>query len=198
MKIDCTIRGVTPLLMSRFTEEAEVAVSSGTTTVVRGNNKGTPREQAKRKLYVDSKTGELYIPGPNVLACLVAAGRFHKAGREKLSTAKSSLIPAYVLIEEQVCPLTLDGAPIKDPHWEVDSRRVVVPSTGGGIMAHRPRLDEWELSFRVDLDAEFSSKLFREVVDSAGRKCGLGDFRPSRKGPYGRFSVVNWKESNGK
>jgi hypothetical protein len=42
-----------------------------------------------------------------------------------------------------------------------------------------------------------SKELFRDIVDSAGRRIGLGDFRPDRKGPFGKFVVVSWKESKG-
>jgi hypothetical protein len=37
-------------------------------------------------------------------------------------------------------------------------------------------------------------KLVREIVDAAGKRIGLGDFRPSCKGPFGKFVVTQWKE----
>src|SRR5690606_26811387 len=48
MKIQVTIQGIAPLLMNRFTEAAEVAVSGGTAVTFKGD-KGTPREQAAPK-----------------------------------------------------------------------------------------------------------------------------------------------------
>ncbi len=63
------------------------------------------------------------------------------------------------------------------------------------MMCHRPRLDQWSFSFTLDIDTTvFDPKLIRSVVDDAGKKIGLGDFRPQRKGPFGRFVVVEWKE----
>jgi hypothetical protein len=38
----------------------------------------------------------------------------------------------------------------------------------------------------------FSPALIRAVIDDAGKKIGLGDYRPSRKGPFGRFVVKTW------
>lgn len=184
MKIKVTIEGIAPLLMNRFTEANEIAVSGGTSVTFRGS-KGTPREQATSKCYADDK-GNLFIPGPNIYSCLIAAGTFHKAGKSKLTTQKTSLIPAGVLIEDLVCPLNT-----KD--WEVDSRSVVIPSTGGRIMCHRPRVDKWSLAFTLDVDATmFSPNLIRSLVDDAGKKIGLGDYRPARKGPFGRFVVKQW------
>jgi hypothetical protein len=39
----------------------------------------------------------------------------------------------------------------------------------------------------------------RDIVDKWGNAVGVGDFRPDCKGPFGKFSVTNWKVSkNGK
>ncbi len=177
MQITCTIKGLSPLIMNRFTEEAEIAVSSGTRVSMRSKD-ASPREQAEAKCYKDD-SGNLFIPGTNIFACIVQAGVFHKVGRSKLTTQKSSLVPAGIQITSLVCPLKCKG-------WEVDSRSVVIPSTGGRIMAHRPRVDEWECTFTLDVDKEmFSEKSVRLIVDDAGKKIGLGDFRPSRKGLCG-------------
>lgn len=190
MKIEVTISGITPLLMNRFTEANEVAVSGGTSVSYRGD-KGTPREQATPKRYADSE-GRLYIPGPNIFAAIIAAGTFHKAGKSKLTTMKTSLIPAGLMVDDLICLLTdASGEPLTE--WEVDSRSVVIPSTGGRIMAHRPRVDAWHATFTLDVDTTmFTPNLVRSVVDDAGKKIGLGDYRPARKGPFGRFVVSRW------
>ena len=39
-----------------------------------------------------------------------------------------------------------------------------------------------------------SPKLLRQIIDDSGKRIGLGDFRPSTKGPYGRFVVTSWVE----
>lgn len=184
MKVSVTIQGLTPLLMNRFTEAAEVAVSGGTAPVLRGS-KGTPREQAQGKLYADAD-GKLYVPGANIYAAIIEAGKFHKAGKSKVTTNKTSLVPAGVMISEIICP-------IEGSDWEVDSRSVVIPATGGRIMCHRPRVDKWNVSFTLEIDETvFSPALVRAIVDDAGSKIGLGDYRPARKGPFGRFNVIAW------
>lgn len=185
MRVSVTIEGLTPLLMNRFVEKGEIGGSGGTSPAMIGS-KGTPREQAEPKAYRDADSGILYIPGTNVYAAIIAAGKFHKSGKSKLTTQKTSLIPAGVLVEDLVCSLGT-----KD--FEVDSRSVVIPSTGGRIMCHRPRLDSWQLTFHLDIDTSvFDPKLVRLVIDDAGRKIGLGDYRPERKGPFGRFVVKAW------
>lgn len=187
MKISVTIQGTSPLLMNRFTEEAELSVSSTTKKATKAS-KGTPREQAEKKAYVDEK-GVLFLPGMNIYACIIQGGQFIKIGKAKATNSKSSLIPAAMILEEERCTLGTKK-------FEVDSRSVVIPATGGRIMAHRPRLDEWECSFTIDLfDPDILAPSdVRQIIDDAGKKIGLGDFRPSRKGPFGRFVVTAWKE----
>lgn len=187
MLIKTTIQGASPLLCNRFTEAAALSVSSGTSSTLRGS-KPPPREQAQAKLYTDSN-GKPVLPSPNVLAALVDAGKFIKVGKSKLSTNRSSLVPAGLTIPEVELPIT-------PARWEVDSRAVVVPATGGRIVAHRPRFDEWAVHFTLDIDDSlFSEGLVRELVDMAGKRIGLGDYRPARRGPFGRFVVANWKKS---
>jgi hypothetical protein len=187
MKIIATILGNNSILMNRFHEENEIKVSSGVSTVAIGD-RGTPREQAEKKAYRDKK-GKLYIPGPNIFSCLIEAGKFHKVGKSKVTTQKTSLIPAGIIVEDLMCSLGT-----KD--FEVDSRSVVIPATGGRIMCHRPRVDNWGLTFTLDVDETmFDPKFVRILVDDAGKKVGLGDWRPQRKGPFGRFKVAKWLES---
>jgi len=190
VKINITISGITPLLMNRFHEGAEIQVSGGTSVTFSGD-KGSPREQATLKRYADTD-GNLYIPGPNIFACLIAAGTFHKAGKSKLTTLRTSLIPAGIMVDDLACNLIdADGKPLTE--WEVDSRSIVNPATGGRRMCYRPRVDVWNAAFTLDVDSTmFSPALVRAVVDDAGKKIGLGDFRPARKGPFGRFVVSRW------
>lgn len=187
MKIGVTIKGITPLLMNRFTDEAEIATTSGHSPAFRGNGKGTPRQQAERTAYRDPASGDLYLPGPNIFAGLVEAGKFHKLGRNKVTTQKSSLVPAGIMVEEIMVPLG-----VKD--FEVDSRRVRIPATGGCIMRHRARLDVWAATFTIDLDESmFGPDFVRLLVDDAGKKIGIGDYRPATRGPFGRFTVTRWE-----
>lgn len=187
MKITVTIEGLTPLLMNRFSDEAEISTTSGHSPALRGNGKGTPRDQAEKTAYREASSGDLYLPGPNIFAALVEAGKFHKLGKNKVTTQKSSLVPAGLIVEEIMVPLgTRD--------FEVDSRRVRIPATGGCVMRHRARLDRWKATFTLDVDETvFGPDFIRVLVDDAGKKIGIGDYRPATRGPFGRFVVTTWE-----
>lgn len=187
MRLVIKIKGITPLIMNSFHDQAALDSSSGTRSAMIAGDRGSPKEQAEKKLYKGKDGRTIVIPSPNIFSCIIAAGIFHKAGKSKITTQKSSLIPSCVAIEELTIPLTSDEG------WQVDTRPVRIPSTGGRILAHRPIFNDWELRFHIELDENFmSEKLLRSIVDDAGKRIGLGDFRPSCKGPYGKFVVTHW------
>lgn len=185
IQIKIEIAGESPLLCNRFTDAAMLKLDGGTSAIAASSDKGTPRERASERLYVDT-AGRPVLPGPNLYRSFIDAGRFHKAGKEKITTMKSSLVPAAMWMKEVELLLLAEG-------WEVDCRTVVNPATGGRMVAYRPRFDRWSLGFTLDVDEKmFGQSLVRSLVDDAGSKIGVGDFRPARKGPFGRFKVTSW------
>lgn len=188
MFIQIEIQGVTPLICNRFTDEAAQASTNGDRGSSAAADRGTPQEIAMAKLYFGSD-GKPMIPSPNLLRSVVDGGAYTKIGKKQVTTARSSLLYACVAV---------DAAEIEIIHqqdWKVDTRPVRIPSTGGRILTHRPMFDDWKLDFEVDLDTSImNAKLFRQIVDDAGKRIGLGDFRPATKGPFGRYVVTRWVE----
>jgi len=184
--ITVTIEGTTPLILNRFHDAAQLAATNGTRAST-ASERGSAQEQAELKLYTGADGKQLVMPQPNLLSCLTAAGKFFKAGKSKVTTQKSSLVPACLEIEGVDVPLTYTQP------WRVDARPVRIPATGGRILCYRPIFDDWSLTFDMNLDTEvMTTKLLREIVDTAGKRIGLGDFRPDCKGPFGKFKVTLW------
>jgi hypothetical protein len=184
--IKITIEGITPLMLCAFTDAAAKAATDGTRSSASGERM-TPKEQAESYLYKD-ESGRLVIPSPNMLCCIMDGGTFFKSGKSKITTQKSSLIPACVMIEEVTIPIvSKDG-------WTIDTRPVRIPATGGRILCHRPVFNDWRLTFAVQLDPSIiGEKLLREIIDAAGTRKGIGAYRPACKGVFGRFKVIRWE-----
>jgi len=167
--LNIKIRGLSPLLMHRFPLEP-----------VAGAAKMTPAEQAEIAAY-RTEGGELFIPGVNVQRALISGAKYSKGkGRSSLATVAA----ACLLITKEQLPLGCRK-------YAIDSRAVVVPATKGRIVRHRPRFDEWSLTFELEYDPELlSCEQVEAIVRDTGRRVGLGDFRPENKGMFGRFDVV--------
>lgn len=185
-QVRITIQGTTPLICNRFTDEAAEKATNGRSSAIGTGNRGTPLEQAERKLYIGT-SGAPMIPQPNLMRCLVEGGRFHKAGRKQITTKTESMLYSCLDVEDAEIALT------SPEPWRVDTRAVRIPATGGRILTHRPLFDNWSLEFDLSVDDDFIDLgLLRAIVDDAGKRVGLGDFRPACKGPFGKFVVTNW------
>lgn len=193
--ITVTCRGVTPLLMNRIPPETLEQVRTKAKKPKTAQRPAVPRDEAIPKLYL-TEEGAPYIPTENLLSCLVAAGQSVRLdGKRQVSTAKSTVLPAFLSLEERFLPLFVYGAEAA-PDWEVDMRPGRNPNGGELVCLVRPRFDQWafRVTATVDLD-EVGVNIARDLFDIAGKRIGLGDFRPSRKGLYGKFCVVGWEES---
>jgi len=187
MRIQVTIERLSPLLMNRFTDEH---AGDANTSTHSPSPASSPLELTSRAAYRDEKTGELYIPGLNIFSALVEAGSFHMLGTRSVTTRRSSLVPQSLRIVEFTIPLNTSS-------FAVDSRRVRNRRTRELEMCHRARVDSWKATFHLDIDETFPRDLARDLVDTAGNCVGLGDFRPSRSGPFGRFAVSQWQAAAG-
>lgn len=171
-KVEVSIKGLPPgLLMHRFPM-----------VPVDGLDKKPPEEQAEVSAYRDTDK-ELYIPGPALQQALIMAATYSK-GKGRGSLQKVTAASVFVL--QGILKLGLTK-------YEIDSRAIVVPATGGRVVRHRPHLPKWETSFELMYDEELlAEKQLKKIVDDAGSLCGLLDYRPNCKGPFGRFMVTKW------
>lgn len=191
LRVKIKIEGSSPMLQNAMTEDTLQGLWTPDKKA-KTAGRPLPRDHANSRVYKDDK-GRPYIPGVNLMACLIAAGVFLRAdGKRQFSTAKSSILPGLITLEESAILLfDRDGEQAK---WEVDMRRGVNPNGNEAVAVVRPRFDSWTMTFHllINEDQVPESKI-RDLVDIAGRSIGLGDFRPARKGTFGRFKVVAWK-----
>jgi len=179
-KIEIEIKGVSPYLMHKF---GEANAQRKTKPKV-----GTPdyESEVDDALY-KLPDGTIYVPSTQIHCSLMEAGKQMKVvGKGKATYSK--LFGAFIIIDPDVLPMLKQK-------WETDKRAVVVPSTRGRVMRYRPKFVEWGLKFNVIInDDEIHPSVIKEGLERAGNFCGIGDFRPQKKGPFGRFQVVSFKE----
>ncbi len=191
MKIRALLAGIAPLLINRMTPET----LEGLRTKVHAPKAKdlSPKQEATNKIYRrDGKEGPMGIPTLNLLAAIKAAGRFHKFdGKKAVSTAEGTLLYSFLSIEEEFLPFANNDAKGEIP-WEADMRRGTCMDIAVCIV--RPKFKNWELDVTFQVDGKQAKEsLIRQLVDTAGSKAGLCDFRPNKGGPFGRFAVKKWE-----
>lgn len=180
---EVVIAALSPMMMDRIDESALRGGSSGATK----GDEGDPREVAERKIYTDLE-GNIVVPTSNLLRCLIDVGKWFKVGRKQVTTKDSSMVTACIGID----PVPFIPLKYREP-WEVDTRPIRMLT--GIRLADRPMFHDWSLAFTITLEDDLMTvKLLRDLVDAAGRRVGIGPFRPDRKGPFGKFAVTKWEE----
>lgn len=184
--VSVKIQGTSPLLINRFKEndEQQEAVKKSTK-----KDYGTPREQAEATAYRDGERGKIWIPTSWITGAIrTVASDYKLPGTRK--SVKSISGGAVVPVQEKA--YFIEGFEVKD--IEIDSRPVVIQRAR--IMRHRSRLEKWSLSFDLEVDDEIlPTAHVNQILSDSGRRAGLGDFRPQKGGPFGRFIVTEWKEN---
>ena len=185
MITETTIEGISPLLMHRFGEQAEIEAEARSVKL----ENLTPKDAAERTAY-RNEDGRLYVPGASIARLLREAGGSHK----QRGTRKSLkyIVPAAVIIpDDQILLHDPAGAYLRD--IEVDSRPVTIPATKGRIMRHRARIEKWRASFPLEIDDQvLDAATIHQLLEEGGRRIGIGDYRPEKGGPYGRFAIISW------
>lgn len=176
-RVEVAIEGVADILFHRWNCEAVDEKANAAK-----GSKAKKTDDIESYVYRDDD-GFICVPGEYLRGAIVGAAKFRQDPRSPRKSAMD-LFKAGVV---SLTPLASLGT--KD--WDyLDRRRVVVQRNG--INRTRPAMRAgWKATFilMVTLPEYVNAAMLNEVIATAGRIGGLGDFRPT----YGRFSVVKYE-----
>lgn len=172
-----SVVGTAPFLFHRWSVDGVEAKSKAAK-----GSKAKKSDDLESYVYRNPQ-GELCIPGEYLRMAIIGAAKFRQDPRSPRKSAMD-LFKAGVVAIEPLCSLG-----VKD--WSyVDRRRVMVQRNG--ITRARPAMEVgWKVNFLIQvlLPEYINQEILNEVVQSAGRLIGIGDFRPT----YGRFQVTSFE-----
>lgn len=192
LRIRVRLTGRTPLLMNAMSEDELLRLWTKE-KAAKTAERPTPEEAARGKIY-RTPDGHPEVPTKNLFAAMVSAGRYVRMdGKKQVSTAKSTVLPSLLSIEDPQIPLYKPGTDTAAT-WEVDLQQGRNPNGGEAVCVVRPRFDQWEIRFVIEVNlAECKEAHAREIVGKACSNIGLMDFRPERKGTFGRSDITLWE-----
>lgn len=180
--VDIEIQGIAPLLQNNIEGSMEQMTRKGKR---RTGGVKDDAESWKGKLYrIEDGLGH---PGAAIESALVKAGRDFKADKRR---SMADIVKATCFVTEPY--LTLVGKTEPDL---INRASVVNPHTKGRCFCYRPMFETgWKGSFSLQIaDLEMVSvDRIKEILDHAGRRVGIGDWRPK----FGRFFVTRFETRN--
>ena len=178
-KYNVRIRGIRPLIHNRYDlDEAQKK---------RKKQKGStfnPEKEVEKSLYRNTK-GEIYQPADHIEGALIKTGPKFVIPNASRKTYKDRMKSQIFVSPSQI---SFNG---NSNNYEIDIRSGVVPSTRGRIAIARPRWDNWEFDFQIQVLDEnlVSGDILKEILETAGREQGIGTYRPK----FGLFEVVKFE-----
>lgn len=174
-----TIRGSAPILFHRWSNEAVAEKASAAK-----GSKAKKSDNLESYVY-RCENGNLGLPGEYLRQSIIGAAKFRQDPRSPRKSAMDLFKAGVVSLTE------LGDLGVSDADY-IDRRRVLIQRSA--ITRERPALKEgWQatIDLMVLLPEYIDQTTLIDVLSSAGRLIGVGDFRPT----YGRFSVVSFSEA---
>lgn len=187
------LKGVTPLLQHRFTEDELFGLLGAKSSKKKDKGEETPRQIAEKYAY-KSDDGTFYIPTEYISGALTYVATEYKQKNSQRKSLKQiikgvvspSNISAQLFSDEEM------ASPIKD--FEVDVRKATNHQKGA-VAVCRPRFDKWFTEIELQIDDDIvAAETVLEMLQDAGKRSGIGSFRVSKGGIFGKFQVIKFEE----
>ena len=178
------ITGISPLLMHNPASMSK----PGDKKSVSAKQIPSPEEEAEAACYRNDK-GQFYMQAIAFRGSIINPGG-GASGRKIGKTTANSRCAAGISINEKFDKCVLINLKTRKPltEYKIDTRRAVVQKNG--IMRSRPRLEEWACDLVFDIDTDFVTiEQVVELLNISGRIAGVGDYRPQKKGWFGKYKA---------
>lgn len=175
--VSVTIEGSADLLFHRWNCEAVAEKAAAAK-----NSKGKKTDNIESYLWRDDE-GMICLPGEYLRMSIINAAKYKQDPRSPRKSAMDLFKAGVVVLTDKA---SLGKA---EPDY-LDTRRVTIQRQG--INRVRPAMKKgWsaEIDFQILLPEYIDTALFQDVISTAGRLVGVGDFRPT----FGRFNVVKFE-----
>jgi len=205
------IRGQAPMIQNRVPMAVLLGLLTGEKPPKSKKGSRTTDEIAEEHLYTFGEPGYVGLPLKNMLSCLVTAGRQVRLdGKKQLSTKDSTLLTGMLSLDSEDVGVAgdephaklltpADGSPIEkwgNVEWVTNIMRGRNPNGGEMVAICRPLITDWAFSLTAIFDDSYMAvDKLRECFDIGGRFVGLCEFRPERKGSFGRYRIDQWEVS---
>jgi hypothetical protein len=191
-RVECRLTGTSPVLFNAMARDILLGLITKE-KAAKTAERPDVREIAASKLHL-LPDGRPCTPPRMLYACLIAAGQFVRLdGKRQVSSATSTTLPGLLTLNAFEIPLLQPGSE-ESAVWEVDVQQGRNPNGGEAVGIVRPCFYKWELNVEFAIDRKvFPVEAARGLVELAGRRCGIGDFRPNRKGVFGQFCITRWE-----
>lgn len=126
---------------------------------------------------------QCYIPADQIRGSLILAGSYIKAKVGALSKSMKTMVAATFIVSPEEILL---------PDYDViDKRSAVNKNVKARVIVVRPKWTTWEAEFTLNVfEDSLTDETIERLFQYAGSYVGIGSFRPTNSGLFGRYELV--------
>lgn len=176
------IKGLTPYMQHRMDDRKLAEWEKFRGPIIERSD--VSKEDAVRAEYhcYRNDEGQCFIPSEQLRGALIGAGTFIKSKVGTRSKSMKSIVAAFVLPEPDEIII---------PNYDtIDRRSAVNKNVKARIMVIRPKWSQWQAEFTLKvMEDSITTETITQLINYAGSYVGIGSYRPTSNGQFGRFAV---------
>lgn len=188
MKIyDVIIKGLTPYMQHRM-DDVKLEEWEKKRGLIVERNDVAQQDAARAEFHCyRNGNGRCYIPSEHLRGSFINAGSYVKAKVGGRTKSMKQIVAAMFMIEPDY---------IEIPDYDsIDKRSGVNRNIKARVITIRPKWTEWEAAFKLKImNDTITDQTIRQIIEYAGDYVGIGSFRPTNNGMFGRFYVDLFKK----
>lgn len=178
------IKGVTPYMQHRMDDLKLEAWEKDRGLIMERTD--ISREDLVRAEYhcYRNPQGKCFLPADQLRGSFITAGSAVKAKVGGRSKSMKQVVAAMFMVTPDEILL---------PDFDViDKRSAVNRNIKARIIVIRPKWLTWEASFELNvMNDTITKETVKSVIEYAGDYVGIGSFRPTNNGMFGRFQLID-------
>ena len=129
-----------------------------------------------------NEAGKCFIPADQLRGSFINAGSAVKAKVGGRSKSMKQVVAAMFMVTPERIEL---------PDFDsIDKRSAVNKNVKARVIVVRPKWSNWEAEFTLNvMNDTITHETVRQIIEHAGDYVGIGSFRPTNNGMFGRFEV---------
>lgn len=186
-KYKVKVVGVTPYMQHRMDDiKLEEWEKSHNLVVTRPEVSQSEATRAEYHSY-RSPSGKCYIPSEQFRQSFIGAGTLVKSKVGAQTKSMKAIIAGQWIIEEDQ---------IQMPDYDaIDKRSAVNKNVKARVITIRPKWNKWSAEFTLVIDNDTTPKeMIEKIIGFSGNNVGIGSYRPTNSGMFGRFKLDSLTE----
>lgn len=182
------IEGITPYMQHRMDDQKLEEWEKNRKHII--ERPDVNQEDAKRAEFhcYRGANDKCFIPAEQLRIAFINGGGYLKS---KVGNSKRSMKGVIAAV------LRVSPEEIEMPDYDlIDKRSAVNKNVKARVMVIRPKWSTWSAEFDMILDnGTLTKETITELIDTTGNYVGIGSYRPTNNGYFGRFKLISLEKT---